>query len=77
MEKSISSPVSVYALGGLGEVGKNMYCIENDEQIIIIDCGVKFPGVEFPGIDYIYSPNHLCIYLYLKYSDIIYHYIQS
>lgn len=53
MEKSISSPVSVYALGGLGEVGKNMYCIENDEQIIIIDAGVKFPGVEFPGIDYI------------------------
>ncbi len=53
MEKSISSPVSVYALGGLGEVGKNMYCVENDEQIIIIDAGVKFPGVEFPGIDYI------------------------
>ena len=53
MEKSISSPVSIYALGGLGEVGKNMYVIENDEQIIIIDAGVKFPGVEFPGIDYI------------------------
>ena len=53
MEKSVSSPVSIYALGGLGEVGKNMYCVENDEQIIIIDAGVKFPGVEFPGIDYI------------------------
>lgn len=53
MEKSASSPVSIYALGGLGEVGKNMYVIENDEQIIIIDVGVKFPGVEFPGIDYI------------------------
>ena len=53
MEKSASSPVSIYALGGLGEVGKNMYCIENESQIIIIDAGVKFPGVEFPGIDYI------------------------
>ena len=53
MDKSISMPVSIYALGGLGEVGKNMYCIENDESIIIIDAGVRFPGVEFPGIDYI------------------------
>ena len=53
MERSISLPVSIYALGGLGEVGKNMYCLENDESIIIIDAGVKFPGVEFPGINYI------------------------
>ena len=53
MEKAVSLPVSIYALGGLGEVGKNMYCIENDETIIVIDAGVKFPGVEFPGINYI------------------------
>ena len=53
MEKLLSLPVSIYALGGLGEVGKNTYCIENDETIIIIDAGVRFPGVEFPGIDYI------------------------
>ena len=53
MDKNISKPISIYALGGLGEVGKNMYCFENENQIVIIDCGVKFPGVEFPGIDYI------------------------
>ena len=53
MEKQISKPISIYALGGLGEVGKNMYCFENESQIVIIDCGVKFPGIELPGIDYI------------------------
>ena len=51
--ENISKPISIYALGGLGEVGKNMYCFENESQIVIVDCGVKFPGVELPGIDYI------------------------
>ena len=53
MEKSISMPISIYALGGLGEVGKNMYCLETDNSIIIIDSGVKFPSADLPGIDYI------------------------
>lgn len=53
MVSKLSMPVSVYALGGLYEVGKNTYCIENDETLIIIDAGVLFPGNEYPGIDYL------------------------
>lgn len=43
----------IYALGGLGEVGKNMTCFEHENEILIVDCGVMFPDERLPGVDYV------------------------
>ncbi|MBQ2712619.1 MAG: ribonuclease J, partial [Clostridia bacterium] len=39
--------------GGVGEIGKNMTCLECGEDIIVIDAGMTFPGEQMPGIDLI------------------------
>ncbi|GAE37480.1 ribonuclease J [Halalkalibacter akibai] len=45
--------LSIFALGGMNEIGKNMYAIECNNDIIVIDCGNKFPDESLLGIDLI------------------------
>lgn len=53
--------IKITALGGLNERGKNMYVIEVDDEIFVMDAGLKYPDDKMLGIDYI-IPN----YDYLK-----------
>ncbi|MDD4467257.1 MAG: ribonuclease J [Candidatus Paceibacterota bacterium] len=60
--------VKVIALGGLGEVGRNMTLIEYEQKILIIDFGLRFPEETMPGIDFI-IPN--TAYLKGREKDIV------
>ena len=47
------SKIRIFALGGLDEDGKNMYIVENGNDIFAIECGMKYPGADQLGIEMI------------------------
>ena len=48
---AMPAPVKITFLGGLGEIGRNCACIEVDDRIMLIDCGLMFPDLDMLGID--------------------------
>ena len=63
------SKVRIFALGGLDEDGKNMYVVENNNDIFVIEAGLRYPegeqlGVEMIIPDFTYLINNQTRWLY-------------
>ncbi|MFD1990864.1 ribonuclease J [Paenibacillus nicotianae] len=50
-KKTNNEKLTIFALGGVGEIGKNMYVIQYGNDIVVIDSGLKFPEEDMLGID--------------------------
>jgi ribonuclease J len=51
MNIAAAEPVRIVFLGGLGEIGRNCFCLEVGGRILVVDCGLMFPDADMPGID--------------------------
>ena len=49
--------IKIFALGGLNEIGKNMYVVNVDDELYIFDAGLKYADDKMLGVDYI-IPNY-------------------
>ena len=47
----MSPAVRIVFLGGLGEIGRNCFCLEVDGRLLVVDCGLMFPEADMPGVD--------------------------
>lgn len=50
-KKNNQDKLLVFALGGVGEIGKNMYVVQYNDDIVVVDAGLKFPEEDMLGID--------------------------
>ena len=50
-ETNLPSKLRIVALGGVDEIGKNMYVFEYEDDIIVVDCGSIFPKEDMLGVD--------------------------
>lgn len=52
--------IEIIPLGGSGEIGKNLNLVRWNNQAVIIDCGISFPGEDLPGVDLVMpDPEYL------------------
>ena len=56
----MAAPVRIYFLGGLGEIGRNCMVLEQNDKLLLIDCGLMFPDADMHGIDPV-SYTHLTL----------------
>jgi len=47
----MAPPVHITFLGGLGDIGRNCLALEQEGQILLIDCGLMFPDTDMLGVD--------------------------
>jgi ribonuclease J len=47
----MNEKIKVFGLGGLDENGKNLYIVEINNEIYVLDCGLKYPDNKIPGVD--------------------------
>lgn len=50
-KKTNNDKLMIFALGGVGEIGKNMYVVQYGADIVVVDSGLKFPEEDMLGID--------------------------